>query len=132
MYYYTLELSYNIKKVFKVKEATYQYMPAKREDFSWLDYSFAGNMTTTTTSTGRRKEPQVVEEQTYTLEVLPKDHRPYHYKRYTINYKTKKGKVKRILIITSANLSLAAWGTTKSASLNAELGIAWNSEFTFN
>lgn len=127
-----MKLSYNIKKVLKVKEAIYQYMPKKRDDFSWLDYSFAGNVTTTRVQTGRRKEPEMKDEQTYQLEVLAADHKPYHYKRYTIEYITKKGITKRILIITSANLSLAAWGTTKTASLNAELGIAWNSEFSFN
>lgn len=126
-----MKLSYDIRKVFHVQEATYQYMPIKREDFSWLDYSFANNVTTTTVQVGRRREPQVKEEQTYQLEVLPKDHRPYHYKRYTIDYISKKG-TKRMLIITSANLSLAAWGTPKTASANAELGIAWNSEFSFN
>ena len=127
----TVYLSYNIKKVFHVQEATYQYMPVKREDFSWLEYSFAGNVTRTTMYTGRRKEPEVKEEQTYQLEVLPEDHRPYHYKRYTIEYKTKKS-IKKFLIITSANLTQAAWGTPKSASLNAELGIVWNSKFSFN
>lgn len=126
-----MKLSYNIKKVFKVQEATFEYMPERREDFSWLDYTFTGNVTTTTTHVGRRLDPEIKEEQTYQLQVLDKNHKPYHYKRYTIEYKTKKS-TKKILIITSANLSLAAWGTTKSASLNAELGIAWNSKFSFN
>lgn len=125
-------LSYNIKKTFHVQEATCQYMPVKREDFSWLDYNFAGNITTTTVHTGRRKDPEIKDEQTYKLEVLDREHKPYHYKRYTIEYSSKKEKIRRFLIITSANLSLPAWGTPKSASQNAELGIVWNSKYTFN
>ena len=125
-------LSYNIRKVFHVQEAVCQYMPIKRDDFSWLDYNFTGNVTTEIRNTGRRKEPEFKSEKTYQLEELDREHQPYHYKRYTIEYISKKEKIKRYLIITSANLSLAAWGTPKSASQNAELGIVWNSNFTFN
>ena len=55
----------------------------------------------------------------------------FHYKRYIIEYKGKKT-IRRYLIITSANLTRQAWGTTKYAAYNAELGIIWNSKFSFN
>lgn len=45
---------------------------------------------------------------------------PYHYKRYIMNFKEIECK-----LITSANISFAAWGTPRHNSYNYELGVLW-------
>ena len=49
---------------------------------------------------------------------------PYHVKRYILYYTFPT--YEKWYIITSANLSAAAWGYNYKYSLNIELGIAWN------
>ena len=94
----------------------YQKEYDRKPDFNWLLYDFKYNVNK---KTGKDN---------YILKEI--DSKPYHYKRYTVDYTYPTEK--RMLIITSANLTKQAWGSLKHPSVNAELGITWNSKFSFN
>lgn len=108
---------YDIKKVLHVNECVLEYLKDNPEGTQFGIYDLNHN---------KDKE----QKERYRL-VSFESAIPFHYKRYTIEYKGKK-KTRRYLIITSANLTRQAWGTAKYAAYNAELGIVWNSKFSFN
>ena len=114
----SLALGWDIKKILRIQQCTVEYAKdyTKRPELQDLIlYNFDNNLDK---KTNKNK---------YDLRSV--EMKPFHYKRYTIEY-TKPNK--RWLIITSANLGKSAWGTLKWPSLNAELGITWNSKFNFN
>ena len=111
---------YNIKKVFHVKRCVVEPMKEK-EGIPLLGIYDLNN----------NKEQ---DGKTLRYEIQPFEAKEaFHYKRYIIRYiDVKKKEPIQYLIITSANLTRQAWGTQKYAAYNAELGIIWNSKFTFN
>lgn len=109
---------YDIKKVIHVKRCIVEYMKENPTIQLLGIYDLENNY---------EKDGKTVRYELVPFE--PKE--PFHYKRYNIEYKEKK-KTRKYLIITSANLTRQAWGTSKYAAVNAELGIIWNSKFTFN
>lgn len=113
----TLMTGYDIKKVFHVKRCIVEYMEKQEGIPIHGIYKLETNK-------------EVDGKERYELQPF-RTEKPFHYKRYIIQYKGKK-LTRQYLIITSANLSRQAWGTSKYAAANAELGIVWNSEFTFN
>lgn len=109
---------FDIKKIFKVKTCKFYYSPENaQKGFGVIDI-----------------EHNVNKDKKENYEMILRDENVnFHYKRYTIKYfNPKKKKLKQYLIITSANLTRQAWGTNKKPSLNAELGIIWNSKKIFN
>ena len=111
-------LSWDIKKILHIQECTVEYDQNYQQRADLKDlilYKFENNLDQ---KKGKNK---------YELKAM--ELKPYHYKRYTIEYTKPE---KRWLIITSANLGKSAWGSLKQPSLNAELGITWNSKFSFN
>lgn len=114
-------LGFNIKKVLRVQKCVFEYNKdwikdlTKASEHPFGRYDFRHNKEQ---KTGKDK---------YELKAI--ESKPFHYKRYTVEYTRPK---KRWLIITSANLSKQAWGSLKQPSVNAELGITWNSKFSFN
>ena len=109
---------YDIKKVFHVKECIIEYLKDNPKGTLLGIYDLEHN---------KEKDGKTDRYQIMTFE----SPQPFHYKRYVIEYQGKK-KIRQYLIITSANLTRQAWGTIKYAAYNAELGIIWNSKFTFN
>lgn len=109
---------YDIKKVFHVKECIIEYLKDNPKGTLLGIYDLEHN---------KEKDGKTDRYQIQAFE----SPQPFHYKRYVIEYQGKK-KIRQYLIITSANLTRQAWGTTKYAAYNAELGIIWNSKFTFN
>lgn len=109
---------YDIKKVFHVKECIIEYLKDNPKGTLLGIYDLEHN---------KEKDGKTDRYQIMTFE----SPQPFHYKRYVIEYQGKK-KTRQYLIITSANLTRQAWGTIKYAAYNAELGIIWNSKFTFN
>ena len=108
---------YDIKKVLHVNECVLEYLKDNPEGTQFGIYDLNHNKD---------------KEQKERYKLVPFESAiPFHYKRYTIEYKGKE-KMRRYLIITSANLTRQAWGTAKYAAYNAELGIVWNSKFSFN
>ena len=115
-------LGYDIKKTLRIQDCVFEYNKewiadvTQQTDHPYGIYDFRHNRDK---KTGKDK---------YTLKMI--ESKPFHYKRYTVDYTypTKK----RMLIITSANLTKQAWGSLKHPSVNAELGITWNSKFSFN
>ena len=109
---------YNIKQLFHVKRCVLEHIVQGSQIPLLGVYDLQNNV---------EKDGK-----TLRYELVPfNPEKPFHYKRYIIEYKGKK-KVRKYLIITSANLTRQAWGTAKYAAYNAELGIIWNSKFTFN
>lgn len=108
---------YDIRKLFHVKECILEYLKDNPHGTAFGLYDLEHNV-------------EKDKKQRYTL-VPFESATPFHYKRYTIEYQGKE-RTRRYLIITSANLTRQAWGTAKYAASNAELGIIWNSKFTFN
>lgn len=109
---------YDIKKVFHVKRCIIEYLKDNPKGTLLGVYDLEHN---------KEKDGK-----TDRYEIVPFESQiPFHYKRYSIEYKGK-NKTRNFLIITSANLTRQAWGTTKYAAYNAELGIIWNSKFSFN
>lgn len=109
---------YDIKKVFHVKECIIEYLKDNPKGTLLGIYDLEHN---------KEKDGKTDRYQIMTFE----SPQPFHYKRYVIEYQGKK-KTRQYLIITSANLTRQAWGTIQYAAYNAELGIIWNSKFTFN
>lgn len=123
---------YDIRKVFHVKDITIEVLPdelLKNKQINmglvFLDQNLCMD------ESGKLQER-------YKIVRFDNKGKPFHYKRYTIEYQGKKRKDKerepdtRILVITSANMTRQAWGTAKYASVNAELGVAWISKSYFN
>ena len=107
-------LGYDIRPVFSTKEIIFKYVknPIK---MNWLLYDLEHNKD----EKGKDK---------YKIEEI--ETKPFHFKRYIIEYKYRND-INKWLIITSANLTRQAWGTTKYTSLNAEFGIVWNTQKDF-
>ncbi len=108
---------YNIKQLFHVKRCILEYI----EQGSKIPLLGVYDLENNVEKDGKPR---------YEL-VKVEPEKTFHYKRYTIEYKGKKN-IRKYLIITSANLTRQAWGTAKYAAYNAELGIIWNSKFSFN
>lgn len=98
----TGQLKYDIRPLFGIQHCTYKYTDMT-DKMNWLVYD--------------------LETEHYELEHVYCE-RPFHYKRYIIYYTAPF--YQKWIIITSANLSISAWGTYRGASRNTELGIAWN------
>ena len=109
---------YDIKKIFHVKKCIFEYLKDNPQGTLLGVYDLEHN---------KEKDGKTDRYEIQTFE----SQLPFHYKRYIIEYKGKT-KTRKYLIITSANLTRQAWGTAKYAAYNAELGIIWNSKFTFN
>lgn len=109
---------YDIKKVIHVKKCILEYIKPECVVQKYGLYDLENN-----------KEKDGKTERYILKSIEPP--KPFHYKRYTIEYRTRE-KTDRYLIVTSANLTRQAWGTSKYAALNAELGVIWNSKFSFN
>lgn len=109
---------YNIKQLFHVKRCILEYVNQGTEMSLLGIYDLQNNI---------EKDGKTLRYELRPFEPM----KPFHYKRYTIEYKGKKN-IRKYLIITSANLTRHAWGTAKYAAYNAELGIIWNSKFSFN
>ena len=101
-------LNFDIKKVLGIQRCKFRYTD-KTDKFNWLLYENFDNLN----------------EYYETEYVRPAV--PYHIKRYIILY-TRPWYNKWILI-TSANLSIAAWGCNNNYCKNVEIGIAWNFNF---
>ena len=108
-------LGYDIRTVLGAQDVTYQYV-TNTNGMNWILYDLNNNNNDT------KGKPKY-----QTQEVQSE---PFHFKRYTVEYTAHK-KHSKWLIITSANLTRQAWGTERYVSMNAEFGIAWNTEQEF-
>lgn len=106
-------LGYDIRSVIGAQECTFEYV-TNTEGMNWILYDLKNN--------------EIKGKPKYQVKAIESE--PFHFKRYTIDYSVQ-GKKSRWLIITSANLTRQAWGTTRYAAINAEMGIAWNTDREF-
>lgn len=107
-------LGYDIRTILGVQDVKFQYVK-NIDGMNWILYDLEHN-----------KDEKGKER--YQLEEVRSF--PFHFKRYTIEY-SYQGLKSKWLIITSANLTRQAWGTTRYAAINAEMGIAWNTKQDF-
>lgn len=124
---------YDIRKVFHIQDITIEVLPDE------LLKNKQMNMGLVFLDQNLIMDESGKFQQRYKIVRFDNKGKPFHYKRYTIEYQGKKIKGSkerepdtRILIITSANMTRQAWGTAKYSSVNAELGVAWISKSYFN
>ena len=113
----TMMTGYDIKKLFHVNYCELEYL----DDYEHKTIMGIYDLEHNEEKDGKKR---------YELKSVKID-KPFHYKRYTIEY-TNSTETRRYLIITSANLTRQAWGTSKYVAKNAEMGIIWNSKKQFN
>lgn len=113
----TMMTGYDIKKLFHVNTCELEYLDNYEHKTILGIYDLEHN---------KEKDGK----QRYVLKPF-NEKKPFHYKRYMVEY-TKEEDSRKYLIITSANLTRQAWGTSKYVAKNAEMGIIWNSKKQFN